>query len=1099
MPTIGADAQRNMTFKELRGLRASPGGIFMDFSEVGWYWLDYAGGAPPAKLRALRVADALPAPGAAPTASAVFLIAPPADIARTCAEIRKSLGAEAYIVVIAAKASAKTAALIGRGVDEVTTPEALAEPSVLLARTAAHAAERARSAEALAALERRCSQIQAGLDALPTPIFFKDADVRYIGCNKAFERFIGLRLDAIIGKGVHDIAPPELAKRYEEADRGLLATGDEQIYEASVRYADGSNHEVMFHKALFRDSDGATAGIAGVMLDISRRKRTEAALHESEQRYRDVFEHASDSIALIDVTPDGRFALATANPAARRACGLPDDGGANQPVELTLSPNAAAPFLERLAECIAARATTRYETAFKGPFGIRTFVVNLVPVMDADKAVRRIIAIARDVTDEREVERIRGKRELDFRTLVDNSPDAIVRYDRTCRRLYSNRSIERTQHVDPEVVLGKTPVEARVLGDAEQERLYQDWLLAVMTKGAPDEKQFVYVTRSGQRRIATVRAIPERGPNGDVVSVLSIGTDTHERTRAEQQLRQREQDFRTLVENSPDIIGRYDADCRRLYVNPVAQKFFGAKRVALGGAPSPHTIVNFDEYMVLLRNVLTSGREGELECGFIAEDGSTRQTHVRIVPEFDENDKVIGALGIGRDITEIVESRRKIQHLAFYDSLTGLPNRSLLSERIAEIALRPEKRGAFALMLLDLDHFKEVNDTFGHAVGDALLCKVAARLRRCLRRTDTISRLGGDEFAILLPNVTGNRDFAAIADKILRALVRPFHLSGREIVIFASLGVAESGGARLDIDTLFKHADSAMYHAKRMGRNNFQFFTPEMMARNVWRMAVETNLRKAISRGELDVYFQPRVALRTRKILGAEALLRWRHDELGFLTPDKFISVAEESGQIVEIGRWVLSEACRRAVDWNNAGSGLTQVSVNLSSREFVMNDLVGSLKETLDASGCDPRWLELEITESLLLEDNKTIRAMLQRIREMGVAVAVDDFGTGFSALSYLTRFPISTLKIDRSFVSDIERDRKRAELVKAIVGISKALELKLVAEGVETEAQAEFLLHAGCHEAQGFLFGRPMPEAEFNAYFRASLAGLTRPAISA
>jgi diguanylate cyclase (GGDEF)-like protein/PAS domain S-box-containing protein len=1070
----------------------------MELSDVRWYWLDHAGGAAPATRGAWRFAEALPAAGAGPKASAVFLVASPDDIARNCAEIRERLGAEAYIVLIAAEASAKTVALIGRDVDEVASPEAFAEPSALFARIAAHAGERAQWAETKAELERRCSQIQAGLDELPTPIFFKDAGARYIGCNRAFERFIGLRSDAIIGKGVYDVAPPELAKRYEKADRALFAAGSEQIYEASVRYADGSIHEVMFHKALFRDGRDAVAGMAGVMLDINQRKRTEAALHESEQRYRDVFEHASDSIALIDVTPEGRFVLATANPAARRACGLPDDGGVNQPVELTLSPNAAPPFLERLADCLAARTTTRYETAFKGPFGIRTFVVNLVPVMDADKAVRRIIAIARDVTDEREVERIRGIRERDFRTLVDNSPDAIVRYDRACRRLYSNRNIERTQHVDPEVVLGKTPVQAKLLGDAEQEGLYQNWLLAVMANGAPDERQFVYVRRNGERRIATVRAIPERGPNGDVVSVLSIGTDTHERSRAEQQLRQREQDFRTLVENSPDIIGRYDADCRRLYVNPVAQKFFGAKKVALGAAPSPDAIVNFDEYVVLLRKVLASGREGELECGFIAEDGSTRQTHVRIVPEFDENDKVIGALGIGRDITEIVESRRKIQHLAFYDSLTGLPNRSLLSERIAEIALRPEERGAFALMLLDLDHFKEVNDTFGHAVGDALLCKVAARLRRCIRRTDTISRLGGDEFAILLPNVARNRDFAATADKILRALVRPFYLAGREIVIFASIGVAESGGARPDVDTLFKHADSAMYHAKRMGRNNFQFFTPEMMARNVWRMAVETNLRKAISRGELTVYFQPRVALRSRKILGAEALLRWRHEELGFLTPDRFINVAEESGQIVEIGRWVLSEACRRAVDWNNAGRP-SQVSVNLSSREFVMNDLVGSLKETLNQSGCDPRWLELEITESLLLEDNKSVRAMLQTIREMGVAVAVDDFGTGFSALSYLTRFPISTLKIDRSFVSDIERDRKRAELVKAIVGISKALELKLVAEGVETEAQAEFLLRAGCQEAQGYLFGKPMPEAEFDACFRASLATPARPAISA
>jgi diguanylate cyclase (GGDEF)-like protein len=384
-------------------------------------------------------------------------------------------------------------------------------------------------------------------------------------------------------------------------------------------------------------------------------------------------------------------------------------------------------------------------------------------------------------------------------------------------------------------------------------------------------------------------------------------------------------------------------------------------------------------------------------------------------------------------------------------------------------------------MLLDLDRFKEVNDTLGHAVGDELLCKVASRLRRCIRKSDTIARLGGDEFAILLPDETRDRDFSKVAARILRALAQPFSLSGREVSISASIGVAQSGGEQIDVDTLLKRADSAMYHAKQLGRNNAQFFTPEMTARSVWRMAIETNLRKAIARGELDVYYQPKVALRTAEILGAEALLRWRHSELGFLTPEKFIGIAEESGQIVEIGRWVLTEACRRAVEWNRGAASLLQVSVNLSSRQFVMSDPVAILREVLLETRCSPDWLELEITESLLLEDNKSVRDMLDAIRDLGVSIAIDDFGTGFSALSYLTRFPIKTLKIDRSFISDIDRDGKRAELVKAIIGLSGALNLKLIAEGVETEAQVEFLLRAGCEEAQGFLFGRPMPEADF------------------
>jgi diguanylate cyclase (GGDEF)-like protein/PAS domain S-box-containing protein len=1056
----------------------------MDLGGAVIYWIDHCGAAPPVALRDIVITEA----SAATAAAVAFLVAPTSEIDEACRDIRQKLGAHAYLCLVTDDPGREIVQRIGSSLDDLCSRNELEEPSVRLAILAARANERFRIAASLIALSRRSADIQAALNALPTPVFIKDAEARYIGCNDAFEQFIGLKSELIIGKTVHDFAAPEAAARYAEADRSLFAQGQSQTYEASVRFSDGSQHEVMFSKAVFRAPDGAIAGIVGVMLDIDERRRAEKALQESERRYRDVFENVSDCIALIDATADGRFILSASNPAARRACGLPEPGGEEPFIETTLSPTASAYFIEKLVQCVTARNTLRYEAAFDGPSGTKTLLVNLVPVADAEKPVRRIIAIARDITDEREIERLRSEKERDFRTLVDNSPDSIVRYDRACRRLFSNNTFERRSNIDPTTLLGKTPVEAQILGDAAQEQAYQDWLLAVMEKGAPGERHITYLRGDGQRRIGTVRAIPERDLAGRVVSVLTIGADTHKRVSAERKLRQREQEFRTLVENSPDFIIRYDAQCRQLYINPAAKNFFGAENLAPHGGAIVERIVKGAEYETKLRSVVASGREDEMEFALREKDGSMKWSHVRFVPEFDEKNEVAGVLSIARDISEIVESRRKIQHLAFYDALTGLPNRALLSERIAQAAARPGSEGAFALMLLDLDRFKEVNDTFGHAVGDALLCKAAARLRRCLRKSDTISRLGGDEFAILLPNEAKSRDVSAIAAKILRSLARPFSLSGREIMVFASIGIAASDGAQTDVDTLFKRADSAMYHAKRSGRNNYQFFTPEMMARNVWRMAIETNLRHAISRGELQIYFQPRVDLKTREILGAEALLRWRHDELGFLTPDKFISIAEESGQIVEIGRWVLSQACVQAVEWNKTSHSPIKISVNLSSRQFVMNDLVGSLQETLAASGCDPDWLELEITESLLLEDSQTVRSMLQTIRDMGVAIAVDDFGTGFSALGYLTRFPISALKIDRSFIRDIDRDRKRAELVKAIVSISRALELKLVAEGIETEAQAAFLLLAGCEEAQGFLFGGPMPTAEFEEHWRSA-----------
>jgi len=419
-----------------------------------------------------------------------------------------------------------------------------------------------------------------------------------------------------------------------------------------------------------------------------------------------------------------------------------------------------------------------------------------------------------------------------------------------------------------------------------------------------------------------------------------------------------------------------------------------------------------------------------------------------------------------------------------------LPNRALLSDRVRQTVADASWHGhQFGLMLMDLDRFKEINDTLGHSVGDQVLREAAERLQACVRIYDTVARLGGDEFAALLPEVRTSNDLATIACKILGAFNTPFMVDGRELFITTSIGIALYPDDSADVETLFRYADSAMYHAKQQGRNNFQFYSADLTEKAAGRMTIESDLRKALERHELELYYQPQVELESGRIIGAEALLRWHHGDKGMITPDKFIPVAEDTGLIVGIGEWVLNEACQTAVAWNshrntNSKTQRTdplRIAVNLSTRQFIRNDLVSTVQRILQETGCAPGWLKLEITESLLLEDSTEIAAMLETFNSMGLAISIDDFGTGYSALSYLNRFPVSQIKIDRSFVQGIPNDHDKTELVKAMISIAQALDLELVAEGVETQEQADCLLAEGCNLVQGYLFGKPMPKAVF------------------
>ncbi len=443
-----------------------------------------------------------------------------------------------------------------------------------------------------------------------------------------------------------------------------------------------------------------------------------------------------------------------------------------------------------------------------------------------------------------------------------------------------------------------------------------------------------------------------------------------------------------------------------------------------------------------------------------------------------------------RSITHAIERKQieqRLTLLAHFDSLTGLANREYFNLTIERtLAQAKRKNQTLGLMFLDLDHFKEINDTLGHLAGDKLLVCVAERLKSCVRSVDFIARLGGDEFVIILDDIQSPKTTMGIAEKILSSLSKAVAIGNQEIFISCSIGITFFPEDASNVNDLLKHADVAMYKAKNKGRNNFQFFTPELNAEVIQAMAIKNDLRGAIDRNELLLYYQPKFHVQENRIIGAEALLRWQHPSRGIVSPDQFIPIAEQSGLIIAIGQWVITEAMKQNKKWQEDLSPDFGMAINLSVKQFQENGLVDFIVAELTQSSLDAACIELEITESLLMEKSHQEQEILSELSDKGFKISMDDFGTGYSSLSYLKRFTIDILKIDRSFIADVNSDPDAAEIVKAIIAMAHALKLTVVAEGVENEQQMDFLTRLNCNEIQGYLISKPIPALEFEQLFR-------------
>jgi diguanylate cyclase (GGDEF)-like protein/PAS domain S-box-containing protein len=549
-----------------------------------------------------------------------------------------------------------------------------------------------------------------------------------------------------------------------------------------------------------------------------------------------------------------------------------------------------------------------------------------------------------------------------------------------------------------------------------------------------------------------------------------------------------------------EAVLRTDAHGNVAYLNRIAEDLTGwSQKKALGRhvadvlriIDAVSGVAVRDALEIVMQEDKTAGVTANcINCILVRPDGFKLGIEITVTPLHDQDGAATGAVVAFRDVSVARATSLEMSHLAQHDFLTDLPNRMLFNDRLKQaISLAVRQGKQLAVMFVDLDHFKRINDSLGHGVGDKLLQSVAARLVTCVRRTDTVSRMGGDEFVVLLSQVENGEDAAVSARKILRVLALPHIIDNKSLDVNVSIGVSTYPSDGPDAESLMNKADTAMYEAKQHGRNTYQFFRRDMHARLADRQLLERDLRYALGRNEFLLHYQPKFNLQTGQITGVEALIRWEHPLRGLVYPGDFVPIAEECGLILAIGRWVLLEACRQARVWNDEGLGVVPVAVNVSASEFGDKDFVSGVRAALIATGVAPPNLELELTETVLMEDAESTVRTLGALKAMGVRLAIDDFGTGYSSFTYLRRFPVDALKLHQSFVQEISADPEDATIVDAMINIGKSLKQRVIAEGVETRAQLKFLQRHGCAEAQGYYFSRPVGAGQVGELLKSGL----------
>ena len=697
----------------------------------------------------------------------------------------------------------------------------------------------------------------------------------------------------------------------------------------------------------------------------------------------------------------------------------------------------------------------------------RTVLLEGSPYQGESDSAKYYSGIIRDITLQKQHEYDLIRSEERWRTLTMNTPDIIMHVDLSGRILFINYPLP--EH-DPNEVVKFTLYDFL---PPDQQGDIQRCLTQVKETGQPDKFNVAFPDPDGNERFfeGYVSALKE---NEQVVSLIVAARDVTDRVATQKQMEK----LSCALENTADSVLIANQDAVIEYINKSFEIVSGKSAKELVGKSL--YVLNDEENSDFFDLFDLNIDKGEVFSQLFVHRPTESQIFFEqktVTPVKDEHDQFIHFVITGKDVTEYMKVQDRLQHLAHHDILTALPNRSLFMDRLKQAITRARRNTTqVATIFIDLDRFKNINDTLGHDIGDRFLKKVAERLRSCVRERDTVARLGGDEFAIVLEDVTSAKNISDLARKIINTLQPAITVESHSLYVTASIGISLFPQDAKDANSLLKSADMAMYRAKDLGKNNFQFYSKDMGERVLERLSLENNLREALRKNQFELYYQPIYDVSKNTIVSVEALLRWRHPDMGLIAPLDFIRILEETGLIIGIGDWTIQQSAKQLKAWQNLGYKNLSISVNVSSRQFNESSLVKTIAQTIEEQQLPLGSIELEITESLFMEKHPVVQENINTLNALGVRLALDDFGTGFSSLSYLHRFPINTLKIDRSFIHDSFSTGKNKELLKAIIAMGNIMKLKVISEGVETEEQKQFLLSNDSHLQQGYLFCEPI-----------------------
>ncbi len=913
--------------------------------------------------------------------------------------------------------------------------------------------------------------VETMLDSPRLLVALMDTQFNFLRVSRAYAEADGRELNFFPGRNHFELYPND---ENEALFRRVVSTGKPVSVEAKpFEYVEHPERGVShwdWSLQPIKNDDGTVRSVLLILVDVSDNICAIEALTESESHYRRLVE-TTNAVPWEADAATLRFTYV--GPQAERLLGYPVEAWYEDGFWFDhLHEEDRDRAVQLCREHTRCGQDHDFEYRMVAADGTVVWVRDSVQVAGDGPDDRRLHGLMFDVTERRRAEEALRASERELSKILDSMQDTFYRTDRDGRLALVSASVPQLLGYSPEELIGTRLADLYVEPDGRDRFLkaLADNGGAVLNYEAPlrhKDGSVVWVLTNSQYY---------RDDDGEIAGVEGMSRNITDRRQAEARMRM----LSGVLEQTADTVMVTDHSGSIEYVNPAFEQITGYSAEAAVGRPAS-LLKSGRHDAAFYRRLWTTILGGKVfQEVFVnrRRDGSLYYEEKTITPLKDEGGAITHFVSTGKDITERMQAQERLHYLAHHDVLTELPNRVLFFDRLAHALDRcraPNR--SVAVLFLDLDRFKIINDTLGHDVGDRALLDLAQRLTGCVRRGDTIARLGGDEFAVILEDLSSPERVSAVADKIMAALGPPIDVDGRELFISASIGVSMYPGDGSDPQTLLKHADIAMYRAKEQGRNTYRFYSADMSARAFERLSLETSLRHALERDEFELHYQPQVDLRSGSVVGVEALLRWRHPDLGMVSPLDFIPVLEETSLILPVGEWVVRTACRQVQRWREGGTGPLRLAVNLSSRQFNAPGLPELMADVLHETGIDPLALELEITESTLVQPGDETEDTFQALADLDLRVAIDDFGTGYSSLSYLKRFSIDTLKIDRAFIADVTSDPDDAAIVQAVIAMARQLNIQVVAEGVETEAQLEFLRAQKCDLVQGFLFSRPLP----------------------